>query len=136
VPGKKRATSDPDGRSAVQAALAQVAPEQRRLAKRLDRLILAAVPGAVSRVKYRKPSQPLGVPFYGLADAGWFVHLNPLKSRVRLTFVAGGKLRPRPPLPAPGGARAIDIASEEELDEKQLTAWLQQAMKLPGWGRV
>jgi hypothetical protein len=136
VPAKKSPPNDPDGRPAVVAALNDIAPEQRALAKRLDRLILAALPGAVSRVKYRKPSQPLGVPFYGLPQGGWIVHLNPLKARVRLTFFAGGQLKPAPPIAAPGGSRAIDIASAEELDEKQLAAWLRQAKKLPGWGKV
>ena len=128
--------ADPDGRPAVKAALAAVAAEQRSLAQRLDRLVLGALPGAVSRVKYRKPSQPLGVPFYGLPERGWLVHMNPLKGRVRLTFFAGGKLKPAPPIAAPGGSRAIDIPSLAELDEKQLVAWLEQAGKLPGWGKV
>jgi hypothetical protein len=136
VPARKSAPNDPDGRPAVVAALDDIGSEQRALAKRLDRLILAALPGAVSRVKYRKPSQPLGVPFYGLPEGGWIVHLNPLKGRVRLTFFAGGQLKPAPPIAAPGGSRAIDIASAEEIDEKQLTAWLRQAKKLPGWGKV
>ena len=133
---KTSASSGPDGRGAVRAALDAVPAEQRRLAKRLDKLILAAIPGAVSGVKYRKPSQPLGVPFYGLAETGWLLHLNPLKGRVRLTFFAGSGLKPSPPIAAPGGSRAIDIPSESELDEKQLRAWLQQAKKLPGWGHV
>jgi hypothetical protein len=129
-------TPSADGRSAVVAALNGIPTDQRRLARRLDALILATLPGAVSAVKYRKPSQPLGVPFYGLPGTGWIVHLNPLKGRVRLTFLAGGALKPAPPLPSPGGSRAIDISSEDELDDKQIAAWLRQAKKLPGWGRV
>ena len=133
---KASASSDADGRPAVKAALAAVPAEQRALARRLDELILRTVPGAVSRVKYRKPSQPLGVPFYGLAGGGWFVFLNPLKGRIRLTFFAGTGLKPAPPITAPGGSRAIDIASAAEMDEKTLTGWLRQAAKLKGWGQV
>lgn len=128
--------SEADGRPAVQAVLDNVPPAQRPLARRLDELIRKTVPEAVSAVKYRKPSQPLGVPFYGIPGGGWLVHMNPLKARVRLTFFAGAALTPSPPIAAPGGSRAIDIPDDAEVDEKQLRTWLQQAKKLPGWGRV
>jgi hypothetical protein len=45
-------------------------------------------------------------------------------------------LKPVPPLAAPPKARGIDLHSDEDLDERQLKAWLRQAEKLPGWGRV
>jgi len=90
----------------------------------------------VSGVKYRKPSQPLGVPFYGLPGKGWIVFVNSLKGRVRVTFFAGATLKPAPPLPSPGGTRAIDIPAEAELDEKQIKSWVRQAKGLKGWGRI
>ena len=62
--------------------------------------------------------------------------MNSLKGRVRLTLYAGNALKPPPPLAAPQGARAIDIAPDDELDEKQMKAWLQQAKKASGWGRI
>jgi hypothetical protein len=64
------------------------------------------------------------------------LHVNALKGRVRLTFYAGGKLKPAPPLPSPGGSRAIEIPNDVEVDEKQIAAWLRQAMKHSGWGQV
>jgi hypothetical protein len=127
---------DADGRPGVKAWLKGITPEQRRLARRIDALILEAIPEAVSAVKFRKPSAPLGVPFYGLPGKSWIVHVNSLKARVRLTFYAGEALKPSPPLPAPGGARAIDVPSEAALDEAQIRAWLRQAKGLKGWGRV
>jgi hypothetical protein len=135
-PRKKVATPSSEGRPAVQAWLAALDPARRRLARRLDQIILDAIPDAVSTVKFRKPSQPLGVPFYGLPEKGWFAHVNELKGRVRITFFAGSALKPAPPLPAPGGSRASDIPVEDDIDEKQVKAWLKQATKLPGWGKV
>jgi hypothetical protein len=129
-------TANADGRHAVEAWLDHVKPEQQALVRRLDRVILEAMPGAVSVVKFRKPSNPLGVPFYGLQGRGWIVSVNSLKANVRLIFFAGNVLKPMPPLPAPPRARAIDVHSHEELDEKRVKGWLQQAKKLPGWGRV
>jgi hypothetical protein len=125
-----------DGRQGVQAWLDHVRPEQQRLVRRLDRLILEAIPDAVCAVKFRKPTNPLGVPFYGLPGRGWIASVNSLKAQVRLIFFAGRALKPMPPLAAPPRARGIDFHSDDEIDEKRLKAWFQQAKKLPGWGSV
>jgi hypothetical protein len=138
MPANKVATAKPgaDGRRGVETWLKNVAPDQRALTRRIDALILGTIPGVVCGIKFRKPSNPLGAPFYGLLDQGWIAHMNALKGRVRLTLYGGDALKPAPPIAAPQGARAIDIAAEDELDEKQMKAWLQQARKAPGWGRV
>src|SRR5436189_5542574 len=117
--------TNPDGRPGVKAWLDGVDPAQRRLARKLDRLILDAVPKAVSGIKYRKPSQPLGVSFYGLQGNGWIVHMNSLKGRVRLTFFARSALKPAPPLPSPCASRAIDIPADEEPNEKPIKTCLK-----------
>jgi hypothetical protein len=129
-------TANADGRHAVEVWLDHVKPEHQALVRRLDRVILEAMLGAVSVVKFRKPSNPLGVPFYGLQGRGWIVSVNSLKANVRLIFFAGRALKPMPPLPAPPRARAIDVHSDEDLDVKRINEWLQQAKKFPGWGRV
>jgi hypothetical protein len=130
-----RAPQD-DSRSAVEAWLDHVNPTQRPLVRRLDQLIVEAVPGIVCAVKFRKPTNPWGVPFYGLPARGWIVSVNSLKASVRLILFAGIALKPVPPLAAPPKARGIDFHADEDLDERQLKAWLRQAEKLPGWGRV
>ena len=125
-----------DGRPAVEAWLDHVRPEHRSIVRRIDALILEAVPGVVCAVKFRKPTNRWGVPFYGIAGKGWIVSVNSLKAQVRLIFFAGSVLKPIPPLAAPPRARAIDVHADEDLDERQINSWLQQAMKLSGWGHV
>ena len=129
-------SADADGRQGVEEWLDHVPPEQQPLVRHLDRLILAADPDVVCAVKFRKPSNPFGVPFYGLQGGGWLASVNSLKGRVRVIFFAGRSLKPMPPLEAPPKARGIDFQSDDQVDEKQLKSWLQQAKKLPGWGRV
>jgi hypothetical protein len=109
--------------------LDRVKPELQPLARRLDHLILEAIPDAVCALKWR-------VPFYGLPGHGWIAAINSFKAHVKLLFFRGSTLKPM--LPAGKGHNAIDFHSEEELllDEKQVKAWLQQAKKLPGWLRV
>jgi hypothetical protein len=116
-------------RPAVEAWLERVKPELQPLVRRLDQLILEAMPDAVCAVKWR-------VPFYGLTGQGWIAAINSFKAHVKLLFFRGSALKPR--LPAGQGHNAIDFHSGEELlrDEKRVKAWLQQAKKLPGWLRV
>src|SRR5579859_578119 len=58
-----------DGHDAIEVWLGRVKPELQPLVRRLDQLILDAVPDAVCAVKW-------GVPFYGLPDQGWIVAIN------------------------------------------------------------
>jgi hypothetical protein len=115
-----------DGHPAIKTWLGRVKPELKPLVRRLDQLILEAMPEAVCAVKW-------GVPFYGLPGKGWIVAINSFKAHVKLLFFKGDVLRPM--LPAGKGHNAIDFHSDEALDEneKQVKAWLQQAKKLPGW---
>ena len=55
-----------NGAAGIRAWIDGVKPEHRLLAKRLDALIAKTIPGVRRAIKWRKPSQPLGVPFYGL----------------------------------------------------------------------
>lgn len=115
------------GRPAVDTWLGRVKPELQPVARRLDRLIMEAMPDAVCAVKW-------GVPFYGRRGQGWIAAVNSFKAHVKLLFFRGGDLKPR--LPAGKEHKAIDFRSEEEIDVKQVRAWLRQAKKLPGWLRV
>ena len=128
--------AEEDGRPAVEAWLDHVKPEHRSVVRRIDALILETIPDAICAVKFRKPTNTWGVPFYGRSGKGWIVSVNSLKAQIRMIFFAGKGLKPMPPLAAPPRARAVDIHPDGELDERQLKAWLQQATKLQGWGRL
>jgi hypothetical protein len=133
-----------DGAAGVRAWIDGVKPEHRLLAKRVDALIAKTIPGVRRAIKWRKPSQPLGVPFYGLPDQGWIVAMWSFKDSLGVGFIAGTLLDPEPPVAKMAGpwnrgstakARRIDIHDESEFDESQLRSWLEQARELPGWGK-
>ena len=115
-----------DGRPAVEAWLDGVKPGLQPLVRRVDRLILKAMPKVVCAVKW-------GVPFYGLPGQGWIVAINSFKGHVKLLFFKGGNLKPA--LPAGKGRNAIDFHSDADLDqnERQVRAWIEQARQIPGW---
>ena len=116
-----------EGRPAIEKWLGRVKPGMNPIARRIDQLIMEAIPGAVCAVKW-------GVPFYGLPGQGWIAAINSFKAHTKLLFFAGKNLKPT--LPTGKGNNAIDFHSEEELlrEERRVKDWLKQAKKLPGWG--
>lgn len=116
-----------DGDAPVQAYIAAMPGWKSGLGKRLDALIVKSVPNVRKAVRWNSP-------FYGIEGHGWFLSFHVLTKYVKVTFFAGTSLKPIPP----GGTikskevRWIDIY-EDELDEKQMAAWIKQAAAMPGW---
>ena len=137
-----RARND-DGAAGVRAWIAAVRAEHRPIAKRIDTLIAEQVPGVKRAIKWRKPSQLLGVPFYGLPDRGWIVAMWSFKDRMAVGFFAGSLLNQKAALTNLAGpwnkgavkARRLDIQTKSQLDEALLRSLLTQARQLPGWGK-
>ena len=99
---------------------------KRDVGRRLDALIERTVPGVQRAVRWNSP-------FYGVPGNGWFVSFHVFTRAVKVTFFKGTSLRPPPAGGKSKEARWIDV-HEDDLDEKQLVAWIRQAAKLPGWG--
>ncbi len=130
---KKAKPAKADGGADVQAWLDAVKPEHKALVKRIDALIGKTIPGIQRHAKWRKPSQPLGVPFYGRPGQGWLMALWSFKGYVAVALYARG-LDPAPPVTAFVQARGLHIHNDAEYDEAQLRSWLGQSCDLPGWG--
>lgn len=117
-----------DGDAPVQAYIAALSGWKQDLCRRLDAVIAAEIPGVRKAVRWNSP-------FYGLPDRGWIVSYHVFTRYVKLTFFAGPRLTPVPPGGTRDDGRWIDLY-EGDLDEAQLAAWLRQAARLPGWGKV
>jgi len=114
-----------DGNAPVRAYIAAIPGWKRDIGKRLDALITRAVPGVRKAVKWNSP-------FYGVEGKGWFVSFHVFTRYVKVTFFKGTALRPAPSGGAAKEARWVDI-HENDFDEAQITTWVKQAAKLPGW---
>jgi hypothetical protein len=111
----------------VQAYIAAIPGWKRDIARRLDALIVRAVPNVRKAVKWNSP-------FYGTADEsqGWFLSLHCFDKYVKVTFFRGSSLTPLPPGTSKyQEVRYLDIR-KGELDEAQFAAWVRQASRLPG----
>ena len=97
---------------------------------RLSRLIKDAVPDVVEQVKWRKPSNPLGVPVW--EHTGIICTGETYKDKVKLTFAQGAAVND------PAGLfnssldgnmrRAIDFHDGDAIDEKALKALVRAAV--------
>ena len=114
-----------DGDEPVQAYIAAMPDWKRDVGRRLDALIVRAVPDVQKAVRWNSP-------FYGVGQ-GWFVSFHTFTKYVKVTFFAGTSLQPVPPGGTAKDARWIDVR-EDDLDEAQMADWVKQAAALPGWG--
>ena len=114
-----------DGDAPVRAYIAAMPGWKRDIGKRLDVLIVRAVPNVRKAVKWNSP-------FYGVPGQGWFVAFHVFTRYVKVTFFRGTSLKPAPAGGTSKDARWIDI-HEDDLDEAQMAAWVKQAAKIPGW---
>ncbi|MDI1267508.1 MAG: DUF1801 domain-containing protein [Polaromonas sp.] len=116
-----------EGDAPVQAYIAAMPGWKQGVGRRLDELVVAAVPGVRKAVKWNSP-------FYGApGQEGWFLSFHFFTKYVKGTFFRGQSLSPVPPGESKSqDTRYLDIREDVELDEAQLSAWIKQASKRPG----
>src|ERR687891_630774 len=71
-----------DGDAPVQAYIAAMPGWKSKLGKRLDALIVRAVPNVRKAVRWNSP-------FYGIEGQGWFVAFHVYTRYVKVTFFVG-----------------------------------------------
>jgi hypothetical protein len=115
-----------EGDTPVQAYIAAMPGWTREVGRRLDAMIVGAVPGVHKAVKWNSP-------FYGIEGQGWFLSLHVFTNYVKVAFFRGALLHPAPPVASKSkDTRYLHIHEDDELDDAQLTDWIKQASRLPG----
>jgi len=116
-----------DGDAPVQAYIAAMPGWKQDIGRRLDALVMQAVPGVRKAVRWNSP-------FYGVEGRGWFLGFHCFTHYVKVSFFRGASLRPVPPgASKQQDVRYLDIRQDDELDEQQFVSWVRQAAALPGW---
>ena len=114
-----------DGEAPVRAYLAALSGWKRGVARRLDALVVRAVPNVRKAVKWNSP-------FYGIEGRGWFLAFHMFDRAIKVTFFRGTSLLPVPPGGTQKEPRWIDV-HEDDLDEARMAKWIRQAAAIPGW---
>src|SRR5690606_30386197 len=129
VTGKASPAKAADGDEPVLAYIASLPQPQRGIAERVDALAARTLPGLQRSVKW-------GMSYYGVGD-GWCFCCGGLANHVKLMFITGVTLTPVPPVtPVAMGksTRGVELASIDDLDERQIAAWMKQVAAVPGVG--
>ena len=114
------------GNAPVKAYIAAIPGWKRTVARRVDALVVRAIPGVHKAVKWNSP-------FYGTEEGLWFLSLHCFTKYVKVTFFRGRSLRPLPPGESrQKEVRYLDIREEDKLDDARFIAWVKQAGELPG----
>lgn len=120
---------------AVDEKIASLSDWRGALLTRIRRLIKDAVPDVSEEVKWRKPTNPLGVPtwsHHGIICTG-----ESYRDKVKLTFAKGSALRDPSGLfnsSLTGVRRAPDMREEDHLDEAALKSLFREAAALNAAG--
>lgn len=121
---------DASERELIDAKIASLGDWRGATLARLRRFINEADPDVVETVKWRKPSNPAGVPVW--EHAGIICTGETYRDKVKFTFAKGASLADPAGLfnsSLDGGTRrAIDIREGEQLDETAFKALIGEAV--------
>ena len=119
---------------AIDEKLSSMSDWRGAMLAKLRRLIREADPEMVETVKWRKPSNPSGVPVWehdGIVCTG-----ETYKDKVKLTFAKGASLDDRERLfnasLDAGTRRAIDLREGDEIDESAFKTLVREAVAANG----
>ncbi len=118
------------GDKPVFAYIASLPQPQRGIAESVDALAARTLPGLQRSVKW-------GMAYYGVGD-GWCFSCGAFATHVKLMFINGVALQPVPPVTPLGMGRAtrgVELATLDDLDERQIAQWMKQVTAVPGVGR-
>ena len=117
------------GDGPVFAYIASLPQPQRGIAERVDALAATTLAGLQRSVKW-------GMSYYGVGD-GWCFCCGGFAGHVKVMFVNGAALEPVPPVTPVGmgkSTRGVERESVDDLDERQVAAWMTQVASVPGVG--
>lgn len=114
------------GHGEIEHWMSRVMPDLYPIVESLDEQICELIPELQYAVKWKRP-------FYGLPDLGWIVELAAYDVSVNVVFFGGADLEPPPPLGDTDRSRYVKIRSLEEARGVEMTRWIEQAARVPGW---
>jgi hypothetical protein len=129
--GKASSAKAAVGDKPVHAYIASLPQPQRGIAEAVDALAASTLPGLQRSVKW-------GMAYYGVGE-GWCFSCGGFASHVKLMFINGATLLdPVPPVTPVGmgkATRGVELTCVEDLDERQVAAWMRQVTSVPSVGR-
>jgi hypothetical protein len=113
----------------VFAYIASLPQPQRGIAERIDALAARTLPDLQRAVKW-------GMAYYGVGG-GWCFASGAFVGHLKLMFIPGTQLEPEPPVTPIGmgkATRGVELGSADDLDERLVASWMEQAATMPFFG--
>lgn len=117
------------GDKPVFSYIASVPQPQRGILEAIDVLASKTLPNLQRSVKW-------GMAYYGVGD-GWCFSSGDFAHHVKLMFINGINLTPVPPVTPVGmgkATRGVELEAIKDLDQQQISQWMEQITALPGIG--
>ena len=127
--GKASPAKAAEGDKPVFAYIASLPQPQRGIAEAVDALAAKTLPNLQRSVKW-------GMAYYGVGD-GWCFSSGGFAGHVKLMFINGTALDPVPaatPVGMGKSTRGVELQSVDDIDERQIAAWMTQVASVPGVG--
>jgi hypothetical protein len=127
--GKASPAKAAEGDEPVFAYIASLPQPQRGIAERTDALAARTLPDLRRAVKW-------GMAYYGVGG-GWCFSSGAFVGHVKLMFIRGTEIKPEPPVTPVGmgrSTRGVELATVDDLDERQVASWMKQAAAMPFFG--
>jgi hypothetical protein len=115
-----------EGHGDVEHWISRVMPDLHPIVESLDEQIRDGIPGLQYAVKWKRP-------FYGLPDLGWIIEIAAYDVSVNVVFFGGADFDSPPPLGDSDRSRYVKVRTLEEAQAAEMTAWIEQAGRVPGW---
>jgi hypothetical protein len=106
--------------------ISRTMPDLQPIVESLDAQIRETIPGLRFAVKWKRP-------FYGLPDLGWIVEIAAYDVSVNVVFFGGADFDSPPPLGETDRSRYVKLRTLEEAQAAEMTTWIEQAARTPGW---
>jgi hypothetical protein len=125
--GKASSAKAAEGDEPVFAYIASMPQPQRGIAERIDALAAKTLPDLQRAVKW-------GMAYYGVGG-GWCFSSGAFVGHVKLMFIRGTEIKPEPPVTPVGmgkSTRGVELASVDDLDERQAASLPERGPLEPG----
>ena len=127
--GKASAAKTAKGAEPVFAYIASLPQPQRGIAEGIDALAAKCLPDVQRAVKW-------GMAYYGV-DGGWCFCSGAFVGHVKLMFIRGTEIKPKPPVTPIGMGKTtcgVELTSLDDFNGRQLAAWMRQSAAIPFFG--
>ncbi len=104
----------------------RVKPDVNPIVTYLDEQIRKIHPGLQYAIKWGKA-------YYGLPDLGWIIEMVAYNVSVNLVFLGGADFDSPPPLGDTDRSRYVKLRTLEEAEAPEISEWIEQAGRVPGW---